>query len=1624
MPEAARLVLIADSSSLRDGETALDSLARTGGKVEGTLKISAKGIEQAMARIATVMGGLDTTMLALQRSVTQSMGRASQEVSRGARSFDELRRSIDPAYAASERFADVQQQLAGHVATGAASQAQANSVLEIARSRYLGVATAAEAAEQAQREMAAAVAQTTGSYEALRNTLDPVYASSKRYEAAVETANTALRAKIITEGEHARVLQMAQTRYLALTPAVAGATSGLARFTPQITNASFQIQDFAVQVASGQSALTAFTQQFPQLAGALGASGQLALLGAGLGTVVAVGAALLPLFMSMGNAAKAAEDAVSDLNSAFSAYKSAIDGTNLSVDDLTTKFGSNAEAARVLYTVMRDLAELELAQAMGAAVAAATSQFGGLEAQLERINSLSQASIGDFGGMSAASGRLAVAIGELSTQYGLGYGQAVELNRAMQALENAKGPQEQARAAAALVEELRDAQRAGATIPPEIMATAQQLAQASMLGLQLGGNLNDVAGAAANAAAAARDLASALAAAAGFSMNIDNQIDVIGARIAAQKAGADAAIAGQVRSMQLEAAASRDRQIAAGVDQYNAEALYQLDLDRIAQLGEMTAEEKALAKATNEAAKGSKKASSEAGSAAKKAATEAEKLNDTLDQTAQRWRETLDPMARYRRESEELAKLTGRLSSDEMAKAQRNLNIELADSLPLVGEFTDTMTEGLLNGFKGTLSSIGDMMKRWLANMIAMAAKNRIMLSMGFGGGAAGMAGGAMAGQAGGALATGGVMAGIGALGGGIMSGLSGGISALGGGLGSAMQYTQFMAAGATSGMAGLGAAIGAIALPVAALVGVFSFFRKSTKELDSGLRLTVDGMDTLAESFSRTETRRFWGLSKRTRTSYDRADEETQDALSKIVGTIQTGVLDAAAALGVGSDAFAGFAHEIRISTKGMTDEEAQAAIQDALGTLGDEFAAMVPGLKGLAKDGETTTEALQRLSSALLGVNAIMDTLGHSFLAVGITGADMASKIADAFGGMDAMASATQSFYQTFYSDAERLAMTTRQTTEALARLGIAMPRTRDQYRQMVAALDLTTAKGREAYAMLIGLSDSLDMILPTISALTAELAALQDAVQTGLDGTISAAQDAAKANATAAANWYKAAGSIREYIDKLRGTASALFNPAQALRYNRQQYNQTYRQALNGDLTAAQNVGGAADRYLSSVMDTARTREEAALAQARVLSQLGFLQGVADVEGARHDVIAGLIGRQVELLEQARDFLANGGVMTAEMIATLRSGLGSINGAIAAAQRISVAAIMRRLNVTVDVIADADIPPYVRNLLSNATNGIRGFVDFIVRSDLSPDQKWLALQRSSTHLNTVNFLARNQMSPEYTRLALREGSNYRLAVTSHVASGSALNTRQLQQLFTGNASGTITLGGSFRFDPSAGFATWYETASRSAISTPMAALRTAMGNLQAALTALRSAILTPAPAPVVSRPAPTPAPSPAAPPPSGAVGRLSLSDYRFRQTVQNSSGGPEYYTTITGPNGGTRRIDGTANQARFWVANRNYPRFERGGQHVGGLRIVGEKGPELEATGPSRIFSNSQSRSMLDNSEVVQELRAVRAELAEMQAHARRTAESTRDTFKTLREINSVGVKIDPVQNKVSA
>lgn len=50
---------------------------------------------------------------------------------------------------------------------------------------------------------------------------------------------------------------------------------------------------------------------------------------------------------------------------------------------------------------------------------------------------------------------------------------------------------------------------------------------------------------------------------------------------------------------------------------------------------------------------------------------------------------------------------------------------------------------------------------------------------------------------------------------------------------------------------------------------------------------------------------------------------------------------------------------------------------------------------------------------------------------------------------------------------------------------------------------------------------------------------------------------------------------------------------------------------------------------------------------------------------------------------------------------------------------------------------------------------------------------------------------------------------------------------------------------------------------------------------------------------------------------------------------------------------------------------VSTRNVPAFATGGDHLGGWRMVGERGPELEYTGPSKIYNAERTSRMMNQS-----------------------------------------------------
>jgi len=86
--------------------------------------------------------------------------------------------------------------------------------------------------------------------------------------------------------------------------------------------------------------------------------------------------------------------------------------------------------------------------------------------------------------------------------------------------------------------------------------------------------------------------------------------------------------------------------------------------------------------------------------------------------------------------------------------------------------------------------------------------------------------------------------------------------------------------------------------------------------------------------------------------------------------------------------------------------------------------------------------------------------------------------------------------------------------------------------------------------------------------------------------------------------------------------------------------------------------------------------------------------------------------------------------------------------------------------------------------------------------------------------------------------------------------------------------------------------------------------------------------------------------------------------------------------------------------AGTSAAWAASHGLPAFAEGGTFNGGWRLVGEEGPELEYTGKSQILSNTQSKNLMDTSALEAEIRKLREDINAAQYQiAKNTGESTK-------------------------
>ncbi len=361
----------------------------------------------------------------------------------------------------------------------------------------------------------------------------------------------------------------------------------------------------------------------------------------------------------------------------------------------------------------------------------------------------------------------------------------------------------------------------------------------------------------------------------------------------------------------------------------------------------------------------------------------------------------------------------------------------------------------------------------------------------------------------------------LGSIGGSVLGGAGWltGATTLGGSLSAGMSLLGTGSlAGAGAGLGMLAGALGPIALGIGLLSSAFS-----RKLKDQGIQGTLGG-----EAGFEGQQYRFYegGLFRSDKTKYSAIDPELARVLAGGFSAVQDQVTDFAEALSLPTDRIKGFTTDIKVSFKGLDEAGIQKALLDALATGSNELAQQVLGtlttttrevtetLAGdwgdgtmqtvtrtieettyaaseFARDGEQAIDTLTRLATSVTAVNDWFERLGLSLYEASLRGADAASSLADLFGGLVNFSAAASSYYEAYYSEAERAAQVTREVAEGLAELGISMPASREGFRALVEAQDLSTEAGRATYAALLQLA-------PAFASVTASVQSAEDALE----------------------------------------------------------------------------------------------------------------------------------------------------------------------------------------------------------------------------------------------------------------------------------------------------------------------------------------------------------------------------------------------------------------------------------------------------------------------------------------------------------------------------------------------
>lgn len=479
-------------------------------------------------------------------------------------------------------------------------------------------------------------------------------------------------------------------------------------------------------------------------------------------------------------------------------------------------------------------------------------------------------------------------------------------------------------------------------------------------------------------------------------------------------------------------------------------------------------------------------------------------------------------------------------------------------------------------------------------------------------------------------------------------------------------------------------------------------FGRAAPKITEQGLSGTLSAGDFEGQAYADWKAKGGLFRSNKYGTEYAELPEELGRWMDDAAASVYAGVQDFGKALGLPAEQLAGIGTQIRIAL-GDDIEKNKAAISTALGEYGDALvegwaAAVAP----LTQYGETTAQTIQRVGSAIVGVNDVLQTLGMQALATSVDGGKAALALQDLFGGLQGMQQAAGNYLQNFFSEAEQKDLLREQLRAKFADYGAELPDTREAFRAIVEGLDLTGAAGQRAFADLMGVADAFAAVSEPVRSAAdavreaadaaADIASERQRLQLELwrlqgDTAAIAAHERSQINASNLA-LYDQIRALEAHQAALQAAQAALEAATAAERERAQALAALWEGIDRGLLSGVQqawsqasNLLGAERQRLQSEADRAASALEQ---QARQVEQrtAAFISSADGTLARLRGELAGDAGRAAAL-QQLQQMLASGSM-----------DLDAARSAIDAASRVDTSGYATRLDYQREIAATAGL------------------------------------------------------------------------------------------------------------------------------------------------------------------------------------------------------------------------------------------------------------------------------------------------------------------------------------------